>query len=636
MADKLATALTSLAKSSIDGSSDLFVVHDNSATQLKKVTASEIINSLLSTSDISALSSLANRAAADLSSDSFLVWDNSASAFKTITLKELAGLEVYNVKHYGAVGDGVTNDTTAIQSCFNAVEAAGGDAHIVFPGGVYLHNEIELTSADNVVISGFGATSYNGNDQTNVYAFDIQTCNNVKVFGFKFDRRNSQNSGTGEKAILFGGCTDVEVANCYFHDVWVGIIFQEDTATSLVQCKRCHVHHNTGKAQATMNSANVTNKLVPDVLVYSNTGDAANRNEYIHVSNNVMNNFRTCLMQETDYGQVSDNFNSGSGDTDIYYSNDCSFITVVGNHLHDVGKDGIKLLAGCTDALISGNHIYGCGEINGDTAIRCDASDRLTITNNYIKLSDNTTAQKGIVVTDFDDALIQGNHVNGEENTAANGSGRGVAVIAADEDSNRAAVLGNFVYGVDGICVLVEVDANRTLTDLVIDGNQCHCATASSPVPNGIKVDLNASTAAVDVCRITNNFIQEWNFTGIDVGGSTGTITALTMADNHFQDADATNDEPFYIRNGTYSGDCVIQGNRSDGSSTNMWVFENSANEADFFIKDNYNAGVGDGAVSAISDGTTGGSSSAGAGNQYVELNINGTTYKVLHDGTVT
>ena len=37
----------------------------------------------------------------------------------------------------------------------------------------------------------------------------------------------------------------------------------------------------------------------------------------------------------------------------------------------------------------------------------------------------------------------------------------------------------------------------------------------------------------------------------------------------------------------------------------------------------------------ASSDGTTGGTGSAGAGNQYVELRIDGTTYKVLHDGTV-
>jgi hypothetical protein len=33
--------------------------------------------------------------------------------------------------------------------------------------------------------------------------------------------------------------------------------------------------------------------------------------------------------------------------------------------------------------------------------------------------------------------------------------------------------------------------------------------------------------------------------------------------------------------------------------------------------------------------GSNGGTGSAGAGNQYVELNINGNRYKLLHDGTI-
>lgn len=37
----------------------------------------------------------------------------------------------------------------------------------------------------------------------------------------------------------------------------------------------------------------------------------------------------------------------------------------------------------------------------------------------------------------------------------------------------------------------------------------------------------------------------------------------------------------------------------------------------------------------ASSSGTTGGTGSAGSGNQYVEITIGGTTYKVLHDGAV-
>ena len=42
-----------------------------------------------------------------------------------------------------------------------------------------------------------------------------------------------------------------------------------------------------------------------------------------------------------------------------------------------------------------------------------------------------------------------------------------------------------------------------------------------------------------------------------------------------------------------------------------------------------------DGNDIATSDGTTGGTASAGSGNQYVELVIGATTYKVLHDGTI-
>ena len=37
----------------------------------------------------------------------------------------------------------------------------------------------------------------------------------------------------------------------------------------------------------------------------------------------------------------------------------------------------------------------------------------------------------------------------------------------------------------------------------------------------------------------------------------------------------------------------------------------------------------------AQSDGTTGGTGSAGSGNQYIEIEVNGNVYKVLHDGTV-
>ena len=42
-----------------------------------------------------------------------------------------------DVKTFGARGDGITDDTTAIQSCINSVNSNGGGV-VYFPPGVYL------------------------------------------------------------------------------------------------------------------------------------------------------------------------------------------------------------------------------------------------------------------------------------------------------------------------------------------------------------------------------------------------------------------------------------------------------------------------------------------------------------------
>jgi hypothetical protein len=48
----------------------------------------------------------------------------------------LNGMHVYNVRKYGATGDGATNDATAIQTVIDAVEALGGGI-VYFPRGTY-------------------------------------------------------------------------------------------------------------------------------------------------------------------------------------------------------------------------------------------------------------------------------------------------------------------------------------------------------------------------------------------------------------------------------------------------------------------------------------------------------------------
>ena len=95
----------------------------------------------------------------------------------------LAG--TYNVKAYGATGNGTTDDTTAIQNAINAAEAAGG-GQVYFPPGTYLINSgplivdnsyvtligdlsrrAQLKTSLNKVILQLGLYTYTGSDDFN-------------------------------------------------------------------------------------------------------------------------------------------------------------------------------------------------------------------------------------------------------------------------------------------------------------------------------------------------------------------------------------------------------------------------------------------------------------------------------------
>ncbi len=64
-------------------------------------------------------------------------------------------LLVYNVKSYGAAGNGAVDDTTAIQAAITAAQTAGGGV-VFFPQGTYPISATLICSADNIEVVGAG------------------------------------------------------------------------------------------------------------------------------------------------------------------------------------------------------------------------------------------------------------------------------------------------------------------------------------------------------------------------------------------------------------------------------------------------------------------------------------------------
>lgn len=69
---------------------------------------------------------------------------------------QVSGAPIFDVKHYGAKGDGVTNDTAAIQAAISAAASANGGC-LLFPPGTYNTGALLITGS-NIGFYGYGAT----------------------------------------------------------------------------------------------------------------------------------------------------------------------------------------------------------------------------------------------------------------------------------------------------------------------------------------------------------------------------------------------------------------------------------------------------------------------------------------------
>ena len=100
----------------------------------------------------------------------------------------------YNVMRYGATGDGVTDDATAIQDCIDDMVDGTG---IYFPTGNYHYTVVpSFLTLNNIHVFGEGTLK-----PSSCYGLSFDDCEDVIIDGLRFEATQAGNTYTGIELI---------------------------------------------------------------------------------------------------------------------------------------------------------------------------------------------------------------------------------------------------------------------------------------------------------------------------------------------------------------------------------------------------------------------------------------------------
>lgn len=174
---------------------------------------------------------------------------------------------------FGAVGDGVTNDTEAIKSAVGAIK--DGARTLRIPCGTYLVDE-DITLVSDMTLEGEGFNSIikrigADNDHYNVIACngtDNVTIKNIHIMGERAEHIGTE----GEWGMCIGlrGCNNTTILNCKLTDAWGDGVYLgtgDNKCCSNTIIEGCIIDNNRRQGISVINS----NRLVVRGCTITNT-----------------------------------------------------------------------------------------------------------------------------------------------------------------------------------------------------------------------------------------------------------------------------------------------------------------------------------------------------------------------------
>jgi len=154
---------------------------------------------------------------------------------------------IYNVKTFGAVGDGIVNDTVAVQAALDAADASGG-GEVYFPAGDYYIIGLTVGSKTTITGAGPGSRLYfpaGANAIINKNAGNTLGNSDIVVKDITIDLAGTGKNGITLAGVSRGRVDNVRIISPSGYGIWLvragDSAIGEGTPTKHVVINNCYV-----------------------------------------------------------------------------------------------------------------------------------------------------------------------------------------------------------------------------------------------------------------------------------------------------------------------------------------------------------------------------------------------------------